>query len=47
MMWELLYGTPGFLYVFLELQNNYDKHPNPEFRTKFKEISKILTIDII
>lgn len=47
MMWELLYGAPGFLYVFLELQKEYDKHPSEAYRTNFSAISKALTIDII
>lgn len=44
---ELLYGTPGFLYVFLELQKAFDNHPNEQYRTKFNAISKALTEDII
>lgn len=46
-MWELLYGVPGFLYCFLELQSAYDNLEEELFRTKFAPISMQITRDII
>ena len=42
-MWEVLYGVPGLLYCFLELQRDYDKHENPNFRTNMAPVSQSLT----
>ena len=46
-MWEILYGVPGFLYCFLELQREYDNHENKTFKTNFAPVSITLTKDIL